>query len=247
MKQGFLEQESKKANKRNRKIFLGLLFVYICLGTVIGFALKDSIDLNEYKSQKVVACMIIITGIMLVSVVVGLARAARVDVNGKNLILPFKENTKEEVGKIINQEVSEGKIQVDEYIYEFAEGKKPYGERIILLSSYLLLLNGMGKITAIPREKIYWICAQVGRKGSSSFIVRLMIFTEKKTFYMEGTDVSHVEKIAGKLYQYIPNIFGSYDPFVLSYELDKLFDKNREEFLKFYEVEKKKMLEENRG
>ena len=247
MKQGFLEQESKKANKRNRTRFLSFLFVYICLVSVISFALKDSIDLNEYKSQKVVACLVIITGIMLISVVVGLAKAARVATNGKNLILPFKENTKEEVGKIINQEVSEGKIQIDEYIYEFKEGKKPYGERIILLPSYLLLLNGMGKITAIPREKIYWICAQVGRKGSSSFIVRLMIFTEKKTFYMEGTDVSHVENIAAKIYQYIPNIFSSYDPFVLSYELDKLFDKNREEFLKFYEAEKKKMLEENRG
>ena len=98
MKQGFLEQESKKANKRNRTRFLSFLFVYICLVSVISFALKDSIDLNEYKSQKVVACLVIITGIMLISVVVGLAKAARVATNGKNLILPFKENTKEEVG-----------------------------------------------------------------------------------------------------------------------------------------------------
>ena len=86
---------------------------------------------------------------------------------------------------MIDQEVAEGKVLLEKYIYEFTEGKKPYGQRIMLLPSYLLLVNGMGKITAIPRDKIYWHCAQVGRKGSSSFIVRLLIFTEKKTFSVE--------------------------------------------------------------
>ena len=50
-----------------------------------------------------------------------------------------------------------------------------------------------------------------------------------------------VEKIADKLYQYIPNVFSKYDSFILSYELEDLFDKNREAFLKFYEEEKTKM------
>ncbi len=68
-----------------------------------------------------------------------------------------------------------------------------------------------------------------------------MFFTEKQTYYMEGTDPGYFESIASELYQYIPNIFSDYDPFTLSYELDSLFDKNREEFLNFYEAEKKKM------
>lgn len=240
MKQGFLEQESRQANKRNRKLFLILLFIYIGLLAIISFAVKDSIDLNDHKSKEILVYGILLSGIMLVSVVMGLVKSSRAAVNGKNLKLPFDENTKEAVAKIIDQEVLEGKVLVDEYIYEFSEGKKPYGERIMLLPSYLLLFNGMGKITAIPRDKIYWICAQVGRKGSSSFIVRLMVFTEKQTFYLEGTEPDYVEKLADKLYQYIPNVFSEHDPFVLSYELDKLFDKDRQAFLNFYEEEKKK-------
>ena len=43
------------------------------------------------------------------------------------------------MAELIDQEASEGKIQVEEYIYEFAEGKKPYGEKIVLMPSYLLL------------------------------------------------------------------------------------------------------------
>lgn len=242
MKQGFLEQESLKANKRNRKLFSIGLIVYVALIAFIGFGVKDSIDFSDYTTKKLFVCFGILTVIMLFSVVVGLAKASRVAVNGKNLILPYKEDTKEAVGNIIDQEVADGKVQVDEYISEFPEGKEPHGERVILTPSYLLLSNGMGKIKAIPRDKIYWTCAQVGRKGYS-FIVRLLVFTEKETFYVEGADVKHVEHIADKLYQYIPNVFHAYDPFVLSYELDKLFIKNRGEFLKFYESEKKKNAE----
>lgn len=240
MEQGFLAQESIKANKRNRRLFLTLLVVYIVLIAGIGFAIKDSIDLSDYKTRKVLVCGVILTVIMLFCVVSMLIKSSRVAVNGKNLLLPFKENTKEAVGKIVDREVADGMVQVDEYIDKFKENEKPHGERVMLLPSYLLLFNGMGPITAIPRDKIYWICAQVGRKGSSSFIVRLTVFTEIKTFYLDGVEIGHVEKIAEKLYQYIPNVFSEYDPFILSYELEKLFDKNREEFLRFYETQKQK-------
>ena len=221
-----------------------MLLVYICLVAFIIFVVKDSIDFNDYTTKKLIVCLGILTGFMFLSVAVILIKSSRVAMHGENLILPFKENTKEVVGKIIDQEISEGKIQVEEYIYEFPKGKKPYGERIILIPSYLLICHSTWNITAIPCDKIYWICAQVGHKGSSSFIVRLIIFTEKKIFYVEGTEPRYVEKIADKLYQYIPNVFHDYDPFILSYELDKLFDKNREAFLEFYEEEKKKMKEE---
>lgn len=152
--------------------------------------------------------------------------------------LPFDENTKEAVGKIIDRELSEGKILVKEYMNVFPKGRKPCGERVILTPSYLLLCNGMGKVRAIPRDKIYWLCAQAGRKGSSSFIVRLLIFTEKQPFYMEGTNVRHMKKIADKLYRYIPNVFEGYNPFVLPYELEYLFRKNRTLFLDVYESAK---------
>ncbi len=241
MEQGFLQQEAKQANKKNRKLFLTLLFVFIGLITVIGFVIRDFVDLSDYNTGKLLVYLCIFSGIMLVSVVLGLFISARAAADGtKSLLLPFKEHTREGVGEIIDREVAEGSVQVDEYIDAFPEGKKPHGERIILLPSYLLLFNGMGRIIVIPRDKIYWICAQVGHKGSSSFIVRLLVFTERKTFYVDGADVKHVEKIADRLYQYIPNVFSEYDPYILSYELEALFDKKREEFLKFYEEEKEK-------
>ena len=143
------------------------------------------------------------------------------------------------MAELIDQEASEGKIQVEEYIYEFAEGKKPYGEKIVLMPSYLLLCGNKNKITVIPRDKIYWIVAQVGQKGGS-FRVQLLIFTEKKIFNMVGVDIEHVEGIADKIYQYIPNVFSGCDSFSLSYELEKVFAKDRAEFLKFYENEKMK-------
>lgn len=95
------------------------------------------------------------------------------------------------------------------------------------------------KVTAIPRDKIYWICAWVGYKGGP-FIVRLLIFTENTIYNLTGVDKEHVQGIAEKLYQYIPNIFSGYDPFILSYELEKIFVKNRAEFINICENEKKK-------
>lgn len=241
MNQGFLEQESRRANKKNRRLFLILLLVYVCISAVLVFVLKDSIDLTDYRSRKLVVGFCILSGLMLIFVMIGFISSLRGGSDGKSLILPFEEDTKKAVGARIDREIQEGKIQVDEYIEKFEEGEKPFGDRVILLPSYLLLMSGMGRIYAIPREKIYWICAQVGIKGRSSFRVRLLVFTEKKIFdHMAAIDIKHVEEVAEKLYQYIPNVFSGYDPFSLSYELEKLFEKDRGKFIKFYEEEKRK-------
>lgn len=245
MEQGFLEQEAKRANKRNRKLYFILLLVFVSLIAFIGFMVKDSIDLSDlsdYRTKKILFYLAILVGFMLVSVVLGLFLSGRAVADAsKSLLLPFKDKARETVAEIIDREIAEGKVQVDEYIATFPEGKTPRGERIILIPSYLLRINDMGQILAIPRDKIYWVCAQVGRKGYSSFIVRLLIFTEAKTsFYMEGADVTHVKEIVNKLYQYIPNVFSAYDPSVLSYELDALFDRDRKAFIQFYESEKAK-------
>ncbi len=242
MEQGFLEREAKRAYKKNRKLYFILLLVVVSLIAFIGFMVKDSIDLSDYRTKKILVYLAILVGFMLVSVVLGLFLSGRAAADAsKSLLLPFKDKAREAVAESIDREIAEGKIQVDEYIETFPEGKTPHGQRIILIPSYLLRINDMGQILVIPRDKIYWVCAQVGRKGYSSFIVRLLIFTEAKTsFYMDGADVTHVKEIVDKLYQYIPNVFSEYDPFTLSYELEKLFDKNRAEFIKFYESEKMK-------
>ena len=218
------------------------MLLFLFFGTIVILGAKASVDFNDPDNQKLSVLFGVLAGIMVFSTVVGLIRSTRVAVNGKNLILPFEEDTKEAVGRFIDQEVAEGKILVEEYIDEFSEGKEPYGAKVVLLPTYLLLCLERGKVIAIPRDKIYWLCAQVGRKGASSFIVRLLVFTEKGTFDLDGADVDHVKQLADKIYQYIPNVFSEYDPFILSYELEKLFKQNREGFLEFYkdEVDKKK-------
>lgn len=238
MEQKFLEQISKQGNKRVKKRIFITTPIFFALIGFLWFALKDSLDMSDYKSKKVVACLVILMVIMLVSIVVAAVR--RTAKNGGNLKLPFEGRTKQEASEIINREIAEGKVQVDEYIYDIPKEKKPYGERVILIPSYLLLCHDFGAVTAIPRDKIYWLCAQAGVKGRSPYIVRLLIFTEKKTFEMVGVEPEHVEKIADKIYDYIPNVFSEYDPFKLSYSLEELFDQNREAFLRFYEEEKKK-------
>lgn len=242
-----MERESKRANQKLRKRIYILATVFICLVVFLGFALADSMDMSEYKSKKIVVYLIIGASFMLVCFVAGLICTGRTAVNGKNLRLPFKDRTKEEAGKIINREVAEGRTQVDEYIYDLPLGKKPYGERVILLPSYLLICHDLGGITAIPRDKIYWICAQTGRKGQSSYIVRLQIFTELRVFGVDGVEPEYVKGIADKIYQFIPDVFSGYDPFVLSYQLEELYDKDRQAFLELYYDERRKRGEQMTG
>lgn len=240
MNQGYLEQESKRVNEAARKRGYRLLIVGVCLIALIYFLMRDSLDLKDPSNQTVVYCMIGLVGLLLLGFVTQLLRA-RPAANGKNLILPFEEGTKEAVGNLIDREASEGKIQVEEYIDKSATGKKAYDEKIVLMPSYLLLCGNRWehKITAIPRDKIFWVCAQDGHKGGS-FIVRLLIFTEKKIFTVDGVDTGHLHRIAEQLYQYIPNVFREYDPSSFPYELEELYTKNREGFLRFYEEENKK-------
>lgn len=239
MKQGYLEQEAGRLKEATKKTLFRAVAAYICLIALLYFLMKDSIDLSDPSGRQVVVYAAILTGVMAAAVVVRLLKSRRTGANGGNLVLPYEEDTKEAVSAIIDREASEGKILVEEYIDRFEGGKKPCGERVVLTPSYLLLFSGGTRITAIPRDKIYWICAQVGHKGGS-FRVQLLVFTEKKLYRMVGVDIEHVQNIAAQIDRYIPNVFSNYDPFVLSYELEKLFDKNREDFFAFYENERKK-------
>ncbi|MCM1104659.1 MAG: hypothetical protein NC409_11210 [Clostridium sp.] len=241
MAQGFLEQESKKANKRKRKLFLFMFVFFACIAGVLYFALKDQIDLSNPKDQKLVFLFFLLTGIMLLCTAVGLLVSIRPARNGKNLILPCGENTKEAVAALIDREVAEGKILYEEFMNH--NTIRHYPNRVILLPTYLLLVGEMGWITAIPRDKIYWLCAQVGYKGGPYF-VRLLLFTEKKLVDIDGNDIEHTQKIANDLYQYIPNVFSQYDSqdgvFSQhgSHILEKMFNENPAEFFAFYEQAK---------
>ncbi len=95
----------------------------------------------------------------------------------------------------------------------------------------------MGLVTAIPRDKIYWLCAQVGYKGGP-YYVRLLVFTERKLIDFNGNHIEHTQGIANDLYRYIPNVFSQYDPQELSHKLEQLFNESPAKFLEFYEQER---------
>lgn len=111
---------------------------------------------------------------------------------GDNLILPLEESTREAAARIINREAAEGKILYEGFM-NYKTVKK-YSDRITILPSYVLLIEEIGKITAIPRDKIYWIGAQPGYKGGP-YYVRLLIFTEKKLMDFDGNDIEHTKEI----------------------------------------------------
>jgi heme/copper-type cytochrome/quinol oxidase subunit 4 len=239
MERGFLELESQLGNKRIRKTALILFVVEACIFTVLYFALRKSIDMSDNRTRILVVGFFAVIVIMVGLTLFMLILSGRTATEGKNLILPFNEDTKEAVGKIINREVAEGKILAEGSMNNYEEGKKK-GARVILIPSYLMITEGMGKITAIPRDKIYWICAQTGYKGGP-FYVRLLIFTEMKIFETDGNDIEHTKGIAERLYQYIPNVFEKYDSPDLPYLMEEIYNKDKSEFLKFYEEEKIKL------
>lgn len=134
MEQGFLEQQAKQANKKNKRLYLILLVVFVALVAFIGFMVKDSIDFSDEKTGKLMVCLAVLAGFMLICVILGLFLSGRAAADAsKSLVLAFKDRTREEAAEIINREVAEGKVQVDEYVEAFSEGKTPHGERVILL------------------------------------------------------------------------------------------------------------------
>lgn len=123
-------------------------------------------DFSDYQIRKLAVCLAVFSVLMLIFTVIGLLSSVQGVTDGKSLILPFQENSKKAVAEIIDREVQEGRVLVDEYLENFSDKKEAHGERIMLTPSYLLFFNSMGKITAIPREKIYRICAQAGIRGA---------------------------------------------------------------------------------
>lgn len=242
MERKYLEQESIKENARRRKLFLGLFIFSVCIFAFLYFAVGDSIDLNKPEDKKLFVIFAVMAGFILFCTAVQLIRAMLPAKNGKNLILPLKENTREAVAEIINREAAEGKILYEGFMNHKTIRK--YSDRITILPSYILLIEEIGKITAIPRNKIYWICAQTGYKGGP-YYVRLLIFTEKKLIDFDGNDIEHTEEVAENIYRYIPNVFKDYaaQSGIKNFPqvMEKLYKENRAEFVRFYEEEKQKL------
>lgn len=220
MEEPFLEKESREANRRIRKIFVTLTLVVVALFALILVLTKNSGGLGDFKG-----ILFAMGGFVLLCTAAMLVKSLFVAKNGANLRLPFEGRTKAEVAASINRDIADGSVIVDEFLDYSRESKNPRGERIILLPSYLLLSNGMGIFTAIPRTNILCVFVQVGISGRSSFMSRIQIFTEKKVFYAESADIAHCKDICKKLYTAIPNYFGDYEPHSLPYQLEEMYDK----------------------
>lgn len=235
MKENFLATESKRIHKATRKRLRTCSLIFIILFTFLYICLKNELDSSNAKDKTIIIIGIGLVVIMVLADILGVLKTRKADSHGENLILPFSEASKQENVESINQDAANG-ILYQEYIYDFANRKQPYGEKIVLTASYLLICDT--KITVIPRNKIYWICAQVGYKGGP-YRVRLMIFTTKKLFEVIGVDIEHVKSIAEHLYAYIPNIFHEYNDFEFTYQLEELYTKDHYRFRQFYEETKK--------
>lgn len=237
MAREYLERESIREHSGRRKFFLALFVFFSCISAVLYFTVGRSLDLSNPDDKKLFAIFAVMAGLMLFCTAVQLVTSILPAKNGRNLILPLGETTREEAAEIINREAAEGKI-----LYEGSmdcNATKKHSDRIAILPSYILLIRGMGQITAIPRDKIDWICAQRGYKGGPYF-ARLLIFTEKKLIAFNGNDFKHTEEVAENLYRYIPNVFKNY---MAPHELEKLYHENREGFMRLYEQEKQKLRE----
>lgn len=241
MARTYLEQESMRESARRRKLFLGAFVFFACVSAFLYFAVGDSLDLSKPEDKKLVGAFAVLAGLMLFCTAVQVLISMLPAKNGKNMILPLEENTREAVAGIIDREAAEGKILYEGYMNH--NTIKKYSDRITILPSYILLIQGIGKITAIPRDKVYWICAQRGYKGGPYF-VRLLIFTEKILIDFDGNDIEHTMEIAEDIYQFVPNVFanlkdhGTPD---FPHKIEKLYREDRSGFLALYEGEKKKV------
>lgn len=238
MGQTFLEQLSLEANRKTRRLALTSFIFFAVLGAILCFALGSSIDTTDPRDKKLVVMFGGLVALMLIFTAIALIKSCIVCKNGENLKLPFDGQTKEEAARTINNEATNSEFLFDQNAFDFSKGKQPSGDRVIVTPTYLLLCMDRSKVIAIPREKVLWLCAQAGIKGRSSYVVRLLIFTEKSTFTIDDVDVGYVEALAEQLYSFFPNIFDDRDPFPFSYEFEALFNKDRAGFMELYQRQK---------
>lgn len=244
MTRQYLEREAARANSGRRKLFLAIFIFFCCVSAFLYFAVGSSLDLSKPGDKKMFVIFIVMAGLILLSTAVQLVISLLPARNGANLILPLRETTREAAAEVINREAAEGKILYEGFMNH--NTIKKYNTRITILPSYVLLIREIDKITAIPRDQICWIGAQPGYKGGP-FYARLLIITEKMILDFDGNDNEHLAKIAENIHQYIPNVFRDYmaehgmDMADFAYVLEKCYNENRANFMRFYEAEKQKL------
>ena len=230
MGKGFLAQNAARVSKEQTK--LGLILCVCMAVAFAGLMIIDMVSDEDVLSALPVPAYAFIIVFLLLLLLLLIQNFRNKQRAYDNLIVHGGETSKEETGHAIDGEAAQG-ILVDEY----ADYGKQRGDRFVLLPSYLLLCTGRN-VTVIPVGKIFWVCAQVGIKGHSDYIVQLRVFAENKLYGVIGADVNHFKMIEDKIQRYIPNIFNRYDTFDLSHKLEEVFTKDYSHFLEFYRQHK---------
>ena len=141
-------------------------------------------------------------------------------------------------GVIIDAEAERGEFLVEEYIHHLTGRRvSQTKKKIVLLPSFLLISVEEGSITAIPTDKIYWICIQVNYVRGYP-MGTLKIFYDRKIQEIENVEFLHTFYTIEKIQQYIPNVFYAYNPFLFSYELEGIFHKDYHRLVRIYNQHK---------
>ncbi|MFT3985963.1 MAG: hypothetical protein QM697_18860 [Lachnospiraceae bacterium] len=246
MEVGFVEQQAKNLVKRKWKTGITSVLVslpFVLLGIYMYFA-SDS----EYAAVTV-SIFVLPAVVMLLCAIPQFLSASKIekdidDYTHLKIVLDTKAESsnanKRAAVKIINDEIAHGKTQIELPWFKVIKDSK-----IILIPSYLLFCKF--DIIALPTDKIYWIYA-VEVNGSTYINNRVVamkgyvtqIICGDQRYYIDAKNKTEAEKTVAQLHKYIPDVLGEYDR-----ELEKLFDKNHEEFLKIYNQKKEKYSQQN--
>lgn len=246
MNKNFLETIWKKTNSGRVKFAMIMLGVFVGALGLFAFLIKDELPQiftsTDPDTQKIVLILAALILLMLLSLVVIVGKSLTSAKNGKNVILYDDATSQEEIAKRINSDYNNGRFLLNEPLDIYKQTDDTSGRRLVIADDYILIVYAYhlddGKVRYIPRDKIYWICAQPGIRGRSSYAARLLVFTEKELIAVDCSDTEHLQLVVAQSYRHIPNVFSHYDPFTLSYELEKTYAKNRAKFLEFYHAEK---------
>jgi hypothetical protein len=109
--------------------------------------------------------------------------------------------------------------------------------KIVLLPSYLLIFTEDGDITAIPTDRIFWICIQLAARDGYP-VSKLKIFYDRKIQEIDDVEFVHTFYIVNRIQQYIPDVFYAYNPFLYSFELEGIFYRDYDQFKEIYNQHK---------
>jgi len=231
---GFVEQQAEKLVKGKRTAGFSLLVMGLALIALAMFMYSyTSNDPANADYAGMMAGMFGVPAVILCLVSIPQFLKASKVKNQTEVYSHLKvlsDNQDEyKVASIINDEIAQGKIQIEIQPFKYAKDVK-----VILLPSYLLFCQH--EITAVPIDKVYWIYTceadkdmYINKKTVSIKGYATGILYDKKKYYIVADCKADAEEITARFHKYIPNVLGQYDN-----GLEKLFDKNHAEFLRIY-------------